>query len=365
MTVLSLGPPPISEPLARTQVDMHKLRAKSTTINDVAQHAGVSYQTVSRVINDHPSVAQETRSRVHRAIRQLDYHPSAVARSLAQKQSTTLGVVSYGIFHAGPAQMLARLESAASERGYDLAHVNVGTLSHTQLEQAIQKLRRQRVQGIIVFAPLLEAGAEPLETLCPDLPMVITDAEPRVGRFVSAVDQFTGGRLAAQHLIGLGHTEFALVSGPLSWYAALIRQQGWLSVLEQHKLTPQATLQADWTARGGYQAVCELLERHTPFSALLMGNDQMALGALWALEQRGLSVPGAVSVVGFDDLPESPYYSPPLTTVRQDFAQLAQQSLDQLVACIETPERAQQLTMLLPSLVVRSSTAPVGRGTRP
>ncbi len=336
---------------------MLKLRTKTATINDVAQRAGVSYQTVSRVINHHPSVAHETRERVQTAIRALDYHPSTVARSLATKHSASIGVVSYGIAHFGPAQMLASLESAARERGYSLSDVSVSELTTEQIGQALQTLRSQRVDGIIMFAPLLAAGDAQIEDLCADLPLVLTDAEPKAGRYVTAVDQFTGARLAAQHLLGLGHRRIALVNGPLRWYAALLRHQGWLSVLHQSKLQAVADLEADWTAAGGYRATRGLLESGADFTALLVGNDQMALGALRALHERGLSLPRDVSVVGFDDIPEAPYLEPPLTTIRQDFSVLARQGLDQLITRIETPERANQLTLLVPSLIVRDSTA--------
>ena len=333
-------------------------KPKNATINDVAQHAGVSYQTVSRVINDHPSVAPETRERIEAAIRSLDYHPSTTARNLAAKHSPTIGVVSYGITHYGPAQMLASLELAARARGYTMSDISLSELTLEQISDAIQTLRRQRVDGIIMFTPLLEAGSKQIEALCADIPLVLTDAEPKAGRYVTSVDQFTGSRLAAQHLVELGHRKIALINGPRQWYAALLRHQGWQSVLHQAKLQAVADVESDWTAAGGYRVTRGLLESKLAFTGLLVGNDQMALGALRALHQHGLSLPRDVSVVGFDDIPEAAYLEPPLTTIRQDFSVLAQQGLDQLVSRIENPNSKAQVTVLMPTLVVRDSTAP-------
>lgn len=333
------------------------LKNKPTTINDVVARAGVSYQTVSRVINQHPSVSKDALERLRTAIEALNYQPSNAARHLATQQSNVIGVISYGATHYGPAQMLAGLERAAQNSGYTLSNINIGDLRISGISAAIQTLRRQRVDGLILFAPLIGIAHADLEGICANLPLVITDAEPQPGRAVASIDQFTGGRLAAQHLIQLGHRQIALLSGRLTWYDALLRHQGWLSALQQAGLTPTATMQSDWTPAGGYRATAQLLEAGTPFTGLLVANDQMALGALRALHERGLKLPRDVSVVGFDDIPEAAFLEPPLTTVRQDFSSLAQRSLDQLKACIDQPSAPRQLTMLVPELIVRASTA--------
>jgi DNA-binding LacI/PurR family transcriptional regulator len=334
---------------------MQKNRA--TTINDVAALAGVSYQTVSRVINQHPSVSKTALERVHRAIQTLNYQPNNAARLLASQRSQTIGVVSYGTIHYGPAQLLASLEQAAHTSGYTLSNVNVASLSFADIGAAIQTLRRQRVDGLILFAPLVDIAHTDLESICADLPLVITDAEPQVGRAVTSIDQFTGGRIAAQHLIKLGHRRLAVINGPLAWYDALLRQQGWLSAMQQAELSPVASFESDWTPAGGYACTKTLLETGQPFTGLLVANDQMALGALRALHERGIVLPEQVSVVGFDDIPEAAFLEPPLTTVRQDFSSLAHNSLAQLRQCIEHPDTPPRLLMLVPELVVRSSTA--------
>ncbi len=331
-------------------------KAKLTTINDVAARAGVSYQTVSRVINQHPSVSKQALERVQEAIQALKYQPSNAARHLAKQQSAMIGVISYGTLHYGPAQTLASLEREAHELSYTLSNVNVTDLSFAQISAAIQTLRRQRVDGLIIFAPLIDIEHTDLESICADLPVVFTATEPQPKRAVTAIDQFTGARLGAQHLLQLGHQHIALLNGPLDWYDALLRQQGWLSALQRAGITPAADLESDWTAAGGYQQISALLESGTPFTGLLVANDQMALGALRALHQHNYKLPEDVSIVGFDDIPESAFLEPPLTTIHQDFAALAHQSLLQLKACMEHPNLKQHLRVLIPELIIRSST---------
>ncbi len=334
------------------------IKSRTTTLNDVAALAGVSHQTVSRVVNGHPSVSKKALERVQKAINELNYQPNSAARHLATQRSKVIGVVSYGLIHYGPAQLLTSFEQAAQVRGYGLSNVNVNDLTFEEISRAIQSLRRQRVDGIILFAPLVNIEQTHLEQICADLPLVMTDAEPQAGRYVTIIDQFTGGRLAAQHLLGLGHKQIALITGPLDWYAAILRHQGWQSVLQQARIEAVATIESDWTHAGGYRATLQLLESGVSFTALLVANDHMALGALRAMHERGVSLPQDVSVVGFDDAPEAAYLEPPLTTIRQDFSTRAQQGLDQLIAQIENPADSHQLTMLVPELIVRESTAP-------
>jgi DNA-binding LacI/PurR family transcriptional regulator len=331
---------------------------RATTLRDVAAIAGVSHQTVSRVINGHPSVSQKTLERVNQAIAKLNYQPNSAARNLATHRSNIIGAVSYSITNFGPAKLLTSFEKVARLRGYVLSNLTIQNLNPEEITHAIQNLRRQRVCGIILFASMIAIPQAELEHLCGNLPLIMADIEPQQGRYISAADAFTGTRLATQHLIGLGHRRIALLSGPLDWYAALLRNQGWQSVLDQAKIQAVANVEGDWTVSGGYQIVKQWLEAGLSFTGLLAGNDQMALGAMRALREHGLSIPKDVSVIGYDDLPEAAYFEPPLTTLREDFDARAQQSLDQLIARIENPADVRPLSLLIPELVVRESTAP-------
>jgi DNA-binding LacI/PurR family transcriptional regulator len=331
---------------------------RATTLSDVAAIAGVSHQTVSRVVNGHPSVSPKTLERVKQAISELNYQPNNAARDLASQHSKIIGAVSYRITHFGPAKLLTSFEKATKLRGYVLSNLTIQTQSPEEITHAIQSLRRQRVSGIILLAPMTAITQAELEHLCGDLPVIMADAEPRQGRYITAADAFTGARLAAQHLIGLGHQRIALLNGPLDRYSALLRNQGWQSVLQQAKIQAVASVESDWTASGGYQVTKGWLEAGLDFTALLAGNDQMALGAMRAIHQHGLLIPEEVSVIGYDDLPEAAYFEPPLTTIHEDFDARAQQSLDQLIARIENPADIRPLSLLIPELMVRESTAP-------
>ncbi len=342
--------------LSRILKSHPKTLGKPATIKDVASHAGVSYQTVSRVINGHPAVKAATRVRVENAIQVFNYHPNGAARSLVSQRSTTLGIISFGTTFYGPAQMVASIEQAARLRGYGLSYANLSALSILELTDAIKTLRRQSVGGLLIVAPLLEVETASLESLCKDLPFVLIDAESSAKHPFSAIDQFAGGRLSAEHLIALGHRNIALLSGPQTWYDAKLRNKGWRTALHHAKLEPVQDVAGNWSAGSGYQATKQLLERCS-FTGLLVGNDQMALGALRALHEHGLRIPEDVSVVGFDNMPETAFFEPPLTTVEQDFASLGQRSLEQLIALIEKPELAPRMQVIVPKLIERSSTA--------
>ncbi len=333
-------------------------RLQPTTINDVARHAGVSYQTVSRVINEHPSVSPSTRERVLKAVQVLDYHPSAVARMLAAKRSGLIGVVTSGLAHYGPGKMLTSLDAAARNLDYTISMLQIVEFSLSEISSAIQKLRQQQVEGIIVFIPTQGIEPDQIEQLSGGLPVVITDAEPGAGRFVTNMDHISGTRAAAQHLLALGHRRIGFINGPLNWYSGIMRRQGWLSTLNQANLEPIAEFEGDWSARSGYLATSELLAQKLEITGLLVGNDQMALGALHALHQHNLELPRDMSVVGFDDIPDAEFFEPALTTVRQDFSQLAHRALEQLIARVDKKDNIDQLRMISPNLVLRGSTAP-------
>jgi DNA-binding LacI/PurR family transcriptional regulator len=331
------------------------------TITQVAERAGVSHQTVSRVLNEHPNVAPATRERVLRAMRDLDYHPNRAARSLASQRSSTLGVVSFGITYYGPAQMVANIEQAARERGYGLVFVTIPSLSELEIERALLELRNQFVDGVLLLAPLVGVAAERIGALCRGVPFVLVDVAEHSGVPGATIDQFAGGCLAADHLVELGHERIAFLSGPGNWHDARQRRRGWEMVLKEAGLRPVGEGEGDWSAASGHALTHDLITNHPEMTALLVGNDQMALGALRALHERGVAVPTQVSVVGFDDVPESRFYYPPLTTVRQDFAALGRESLGALVEAIESSTQSDAAVpprVIRPELVVRASTAP-------
>lgn len=320
---------------------------------DVAGLAGVSHQTVSRVLNHHPNVSERTRLRVSAAIQQLGYRPNRAAKALATGRTDTIGVIAQGSTLYGPASMQMAFGQAADEAGFAVTVASLGTLDAPAITRAVDRLLAQRVSGIAVIAPVVTQDAA-LASIPHDLPVVLIDVDPNVERSVVCVDQADGARLATEHLLGLGHAAVWHVAGPSGWFDSRDRAAGWRRTLEDAGRAVPPLLPADWTAAAGYQAG-QLLARMPEVTAVFAANDHLALGVLRALAEHGRRIPEDVSVVGFDDVPESAYYRPPLTTVRQDFAALARTALDVLLGHIQGDPTTQRRT-ISPTLVVREST---------
>lgn len=335
---------------------------KRPTLHDVANVTGVSYQTVSRVVNQHPSVASETRQRVLQAIRQLDYQPNTIARSLVTDRSHHLGIISFGTQYFGPAQILLNLETTFHAQGYDLILKTLHRLDLDELRDTVRELRSRRVAGIAMIAPVLELKQAQVEKLCGTTPFVMTSVEPCPSLSSVIVDQHLGTQLATQHLIQLGHRHFAQISGPLHWSDAKLRCQGVEDTLQQQGLPKSKNVMGDWGVQSGYEAIQQLLADQVHFTALIAANDQMALGAIAALTEYGLRVPEDVSVVGFDDIPEAAFFRPPLTTIRQDFHHIGSVVAQYLSEQIVRPSTSHSQLVIAPSLTVRESTAAVKVG---
>ena len=325
-------------------------------MTDVAKLAGVSHQTVSRVINGSPQVRPATRERVLTAMRELDYRPNSAARALVTGRSRTLGVVSFDTTLYGPASTLYAIERAAHDAGYFIMTVSLEALDRASVLSAVNRLRLQGVDGILVIAPLEGAG-EALVALPRDFPLVAVEAGPAEAMPVVAVDQIAGARLATRHLLELGHETVAHIAGPADFLEASLRIDGWRSTLDEAGAELPPVLVGDWSPRSGYELGRRLVQDGHP-SAIFVANDQMALGVLRALHEADREIPRAVSVVGFDDIPEAAYYSPPLTTVRQEFREIGSRSLRLLLEMIADGGEAQSPPLVAPELILRSSTAP-------
>jgi DNA-binding LacI/PurR family transcriptional regulator len=329
-------------------------RRKVAVMTDVAELAGVSYQTVSRVLHDSPNVHDETRERVLAAIRQLDYRPNSMARALVTGRSKTLGVVSFDTTLYGPASTLLGIQQAADDAGYAVSISSLRSINRDTVLSAIQHLRDQGVDGVAVIAPL-RAGVDALRHVRPDFAVVAVEAGPEASIPVATVDQKAGAAAATQHLLNLGHKTVWHLAGPIDWKEAEDRIEGWKSTLKAARARTPALLRGDWTARSGYEAAQSLLQIEE-LTAVLVGNDQMALGLLRRVHEAGRKVPSDLSVVGFDDIPEAAYFTPPLTTVRQDFAELGRRCLHTLLGRIAGNTEPVRV-VVAPELVVRGSTA--------
>jgi DNA-binding LacI/PurR family transcriptional regulator len=331
-------------------------------MSDVGRLAGVSHQTVSRVINGSPHVRPETRDKVLAAMQELGYRPNPVARALVTGRSKTLGVVSFDTTLYGPASTLFGIERAAHEAGYFIIVASLEALSRSSVVDAVERLRRQGVEGILVIAPHLEASDALLHAPT-DVPLVAAEAGPERAVPVVAVDQVAGAASATRHLLDLGHETVWHITGPPNFIESRQRREGWRATLEAAGADVPVPLVGDWSPRAGYDLGQEL-SGNPEVSAVFVANDQMALGLLRALHEAGREVPGELSVVGFDDIPEAAYFQPPLTTVRQDFIEMGRRSLQLLLRTIETGRRGSAGSLVPPELIVRGSTGPAPRDRR-
>ncbi|MEV6694709.1 LacI family DNA-binding transcriptional regulator [Micromonospora sp. NPDC051196] len=322
-------------------------------MTDVARLAGVSHQTVSRVLNGHPNVREQTRLRVQAAIAELGYRPNRAARALVTGRSQVIGVVAQNTTLYGPASLLAALEQTAAESGFAVSVGSVRDLDHRSISAVVERHLAHRVAGIVVIAPVESAG-EALERLPNDVPLVTVDGDPRRPMPLVTVDQAAGARAATQHLLDAGHRTVWHVSGPSDWFDSAGRIEGWRAALLAAGVEIPPLVPADWSAAAGYRCG-QMLARMPDVTAVFTANDHLALGVLRALHEHGRRVPDDISVVGFDDVPEAAYFIPPLTTVRPDFGAVARASLEMLLAQIESDSGGALRETIAPSLVSRQS----------
>lgn len=334
-------------------------------MGDVAKLAGVSQMTVSRVINERSGVRDDTRARVLAAMRELDYHPNVAARTLVTGRSKTLGVVSFNTTLFGPASTLYGVELAARAADYFVSVATLRRLDRRSLHEAVDRLRTQGVDGIVLIAPQ-SAIVDALQQLAINLPLVVVEGGIGGGAPVAAVDQYTGAARLTHHLLSLGHETVWHISGPNDWLEADARRRAWENTLREAGREVPPVLPGDWSARAGYDHGRTLASEGSA-TAVFAANDHMALGVLRALREAGARVPDDVSVVGFDDVPEAAYFSPPLTTVRQNFEEVGQRSLQLLLAQVEGEELDNDQIVIEPDLVLRESSgaAPDRPANRP
>ncbi|BDV31157.1 LacI family DNA-binding transcriptional regulator [Microbacterium terricola] len=327
------------------------------SIRDVARLAGVSHQTVSRVLNEHPSIRPETRERVLTVMAELQYRPNRAARALVTSRSQTIGILSASSTMYGPASSIASIEAAAQERGYWVSTANIDASAPQSIPDGIAHLMAQSIEGLVVIAPQVRVfralAAQQL-----DIPYVTLQSTGLDPDHTLTVDQIGGARLATKHLISLGHRQIYHLAGPQDWIEAEARMRGFLEEMSANDIPTTAPILGDWTAEFGYYAGRELL-RVRDFTAIFSSNDQMALGLMHAIRDEGLDVPRDISIVGFDDIPEAAHFWPPLTTVRQDFAELGRRCVDLLLGPRGDADEPAATPTIMPELIVRGSAAPL------
>ncbi|WVK80555.1 LacI family DNA-binding transcriptional regulator [Dactylosporangium sp. AC04546] len=331
-------------------------RKQRVSMADVAKLAGVSSQTVSRVSNGHPSVVEETRELVLAAMRELGYRPNSAARALRYGQFNTIGVILFSLSSTGNSRTVEAIATHAAAEGYAITLIPVGAPTQDNVLGAFTRMGELAVDGVIVIIEvhLLDASTVALP---PGVHVVVVDSDAGDRYPVVDTDQADGARQAVRHLLDLGHRTVWHVAGPAESFAAERRAKAWREALEAAACPLPPIERGDWSAESGYRAGLRLADR-PDCTAIFAANDQMALGVLRALHERGRIVPTDISVVGFDDIPDAASYLPPLTTVHQDFAEVGRRCVQALLRQIRN-EPAGPGTDLVPThLVVRGSTTP-------
>ena len=276
---------------------------------DVAALARVSHQTVSRVVNGDSRVRPATAQRVNEAIRELGYRRNIAARLLASSRSRTVGVVTWGSSQFGPSQVVLGLEKAARSTDYRLSFVSIAETTPEAVQSAFDQLMENKPEAIIVIVPH-ETVLRIAQDVALDVPTVLLEGDLSRTPLTAGVDNVQGARLATRHLLDLGHTSVVHLAGPPGWNEAMARIEGWRAELQAAGLhAPPLRWGGDWSAWSGYRAGIALA-REKDVTAVFAANDQMALGLCAALREQGRRVPEDVSIVGFDDLPESEFFAP-------------------------------------------------------
>ncbi|NQX13749.1 LacI family DNA-binding transcriptional regulator [Microbacteriaceae bacterium VKM Ac-2855] len=297
---------------------------------DVARLAGVSQQTVSRVVNGSHNVTPEIRERVERAVRQLRYRRNPAARALASRRSMNIGIVSFGLSQYGPSVALTGIADEARRSGYATNLVTLGAVDRSSMRAALDHLVADLVDGIVVLAPLTSA-VHAIDGFEAAVPLVAFEPGGAPSGVTVVTDEVAGARLATEHLLGLGHRTVHHLAGPRGWLATDARIRGWTAALSAAGRPLSPTVVGDWSTRSGYYAGTELAT-DPDLTAVFAANDQMALGLLAAFADAGLRVPDDVSVIGFDDIPEAHYFHPGLSTVRFDFEAVGRLAVDRILA---------------------------------
>lgn len=335
---------------------------RRTTIQEVAARAGVSVQTVSRVVNGKGELSDVTRARVQQVIDELRYRPSASARSLVSQRTMTLGLVAHELGGSFLGQAVQAAIEEANRLGYFFMLGGVGATAQEE-PGYVRLLLERRVEGLLFVRASLGNDTEHLRALVSDNVPVVTIAcyAPGLSLDVVDVDNQDAGRRATRHLLDIGRRRVAQIAGPVAWKAADDRAAGYGAALQEagNAVAPTLTIRADgWGAAAGYAAAAELLERGVAFDALFAHADSLGVGALRALRERGRRVPEDVAVVGFDDLPYAAYADPPLTTMRQPAAEAGRLATRRLVERVTAPAGPKEVIRLRAELVVRESSSP-------
>lgn len=336
---------------------------QKVTIKDVAQAAGVSTQTVSRVINSRPDVSPSTRARVQQVIKDLEYSPNVIARSLSRGRTNTFGVVGFGLSYFGPSSVLLGIEQKINELGFSLLLSLLNEFDASQIDDILRNLLSRQVDGVIWAVPgnnrLVGKLSGRLSQF--SVPVVYLNKPKKENEVIVAMDNHLGGRLATEHLLEKGYRRIGIITGPIDWWEAQEREKGWRETMVMAGLDnlKELIVNGDWTAASGETGLKDLIAKSPDIDSVFACNDQMALGALKAARLLGLRIPQDLGIVGFDDIPEAAYFYPALTTIQQDAVSLGAIAVDRMCRFINAREKDEdfepEVEWIQPRLIVRQS----------
>jgi LacI family transcriptional regulator len=341
------------------------------TIKEVASVAGVSTQTVSRVINERSDVSPETRRKVKEVIKALSYQPSELARSLINQRSHTLGVVTAGLRHMGPSRTLSGITSAAEESGYSVLLKEIPNYDTEDITPIIQAFLSRHVDGIIWAVPEVGENRKWVNNPPADIevPLVYLTMETRSNLSIVSIDNYLGGRMAMSHLLEQGYNKIAHISGPLDWWEARQRMAAWKDSLTEAGLEPNESqcVEGSWSSASGALAIEKLFDQYPDMDSIFVANDQMALAVMQFFAEKRIGIPEEIGIIGFDNIAESAYFSPALTTVQQDQHKVAKIAVAEVIKIIESGWQELDTVdpksiILPPTLVVRQSSLRVTKG---
>lgn len=340
------------------------IKNSKPTIYDVAAKAGVSRQTVSRVLNNRQEVSDETRQRVKQVMLELNFQPNAIAQSLSRQKTFVLGVVVSGLKYIGPSRTLSGITNRAEELGYGLLLKELENSNSTNVVPVLRWFKSHQVDGIIWAAPEIEDNRRWLKDRLPalDIPIIFMTMARQDHVTVVTTDNYHGARLAVEHLIQQGRKQIGHISGPLDWWEARQRKQGWEAALADTGIqaTDRMWSRGNWSSKSGRTAFLDLVEKFPEMDGIFVGNDQMALSVLRTAAEIGKKVPQDLSVIGFDGIADAEFYCPPLSTVSQNQDELGRIAVSELVALTEQKFSGDRTAEpkyieIQPELIVRQS----------
>ena len=342
-------------------------RGTKPTIYEVARRAGVSRQTVSRVINNRPDVADGTRERILQIIDEIDYRPSAIARSLSKQRTYNFGLVTAGLEFIGPSVTMSGIAKKAEQLGYGLYLKELPKFVGGNIQHIIDWFLSRQVDGIIWAVPEIGSNRDWVESLIDDIrvPIIFLTSEKRGNIPTVTIDNYSGAKLATNHLLENGRKRIGHISGPLDWWESRQRMKGWKDALNEAgiEIEDRMVANGNWSSKSGKKAFDQLQNAYPEMDAVFVANDQMALSVLQTACEEGIEIPEKLSVVGFDGIPEAEFYSPSLTTVAQNLDKLGCTVVQELANMVEESNSDGDFgepiyDTIKPELIIRKSSVP-------